>query len=292
MIFKEYVGQTEKLKAESVFLEHIKEHGFSTAESILPDKEGELFIQDREGFHYILKTYPEGRECNVKDMWECRQAMETLAKLHTVSRLEQDRENENSLHMEVEFEKHNREMKKVQRFLKERGQKTDFERYLLKSYDYFFPRALEITEEAAFFHNSFLTRPAIMCHGDYQYHNILLTDIQMHIINFEKCMTDHPVRDIYLFLRKIMEKSNWSQSMGEDLLEAYLTHYELEQEDLRQLYYRLSYPEKFWKIVNFYYNTRKSWIPMKNMEKLEKVIAQEQEKQGFLNAYRKKYGLF
>ena len=30
----------------------------------------------------------------------------------------------------------------------------------------------------------------------------------------------------------------------------------------------ISYPEKFWKIVNFYYNTGKAWIPEKNMEKL------------------------
>ena len=49
-------------------------------------------------------------------------------------------------------------------------------------------------------------------------------------------------------------------------------------------YYRLAYPEKFWKIVNFYYNSRKAWIPGKNQEKLEKLVAQEKEKQKFLDA--------
>ena len=38
--------------------------------------------------------------------------------------------------------------------------------------------------------------------------------------------------------------------------------------NLTELYYRLAYPEKFWKIVNFYYNSRKVWIPEKNSEKL------------------------
>ena len=52
--------------------------------------------------------------------------------------------------------------------------------------------------------------------------------------------------------------------------------------DYRQLYYRLAYPEKFWKIVNFYYNTGKAWIPGRNMEKIEKLFAQEREKQLFL----------
>lgn len=33
-----------------------------------------------------------------------------------------------------------------------------------------------------------------------------------------------------------------------------------EQEDLRV---RLSYPEKFWKLADHYYGSRKSWIPEK-----------------------------
>ena len=36
-------------------------------------------------------------------------------------------------------------------------------------------------------------------------------------------------------------------------------------------------------IVNFYYNSRKAWIPGKNLEKLEKVVEQEQGKQEFLD---------
>ena len=50
------------------------------------------------------------------------------------------------------------------------------------------------------------------------------------------------------------------------------------------MYYRLAYPEKFWKIVNFYYNSRKVWIPERNREKLQLVVEQEKEKQAFLDA--------
>jgi hypothetical protein len=45
----------------------------------------------------------------------------------------------------------------------------------------------------------------------------------------------------------------------------------------------MAYPEKFWKIVNFYNNSRKSWIPGKNAEKLDKLIKQEPEKQKFVD---------
>ena len=49
-----------------------------------------------------------------------------------------------------------------------------------------------------------------------------------------------------------------------------------------QLRYRLAYPEKFRKIVNYYYNSGKAWIPGKNMEKLALLQEQEQQKQEFL----------
>ena len=93
----------------------------------------------------------------------------------------------------------------------------------------------------------------------------------------------HPVRDLYLLLRKLLEKENWSVSLGAELLEVYEKEHPISAHSQIDLYYRLAYPEKFWKIANFYYNSGKSWIPGKNQEKLEKVMAQEKEKQHFLD---------
>lgn len=102
------------------------------------------------------------------------------------------------------------------------------------------------------------------------------------VVNFEKCLPDSPVRDLYLLLRKLLEKSNWSVSLGSSLLEAYEEVRPLDVLSRIDLYYRLAYPEKFWKIVNFYYNSGKAWIPGRNQEKLEKLVSQEKEKQHFL----------
>ena len=56
----------------------------------------------------------------------------------------------------------------------------------------------------------------------------------------------------------------------------------ISEEDTRQLYFRFCYPEKFWKIVNYYYNSRKAFIPEKNREKLELVLSQENKKKEFI----------
>ena len=120
------------------------------------------------------------------------------------------------------------------------------------------------------------------CHGDYQYHNILRQDRDFFLVNFEKCQSDGPVRDLYHILRKLLEKSEWDRSLGIGLLESYEKVRPLTLTEKRDLYYRLSYPEKLWKIVNFYYNSGKAWIPEKNQEKLEHLLEQETARKRFL----------
>lgn len=286
-ILKEYCGPADKVEFQDYLLKHINQSGIVQVESILRTKENEMIVYDQDQVAYIVKTYCDGRECNHRDVEECRQAVSTLAKLHNVSDLSEcDILREQPVcRVEKEYEKHNRELKKVRKFLREKSQKTDFEIYLMKHYDYFMNNALQITDELRYYaYEEDSYEFPIVCHGDYQYHNIMQTDAGSVLLNFEKCVRDYPVRDLYLFMRKLLEKNNWSQTLGDMLLESYNKERSLTDRDYKQLYYRLAYPEKFWKIVNFYYNTGKAWIPGRNMEKIEKLFAQEREKQLFLES--------
>lgn len=285
LIMKEYAGPVEKVKFQDFLLNHINESGTVRVETILRTKEEEMIVYDQDRVAYIVKTYCDGRECNQRDAQECGQAVRTLANLHKVSDLSgcEMLQTQPVFRIENEYEKHNRELKKVRKFLREKSQKTDFEIYLMRHYDYFLDIALQITEELRYYaYEKDSDDFPIVCHGDYQYHNIIQTESGSVLINFEKCIRDYPIRDLYLFLRKLLEKNNWSQALGDMLLESYNREKPLTDRDYRQLYYRFAYPEKFWKIVNFYYNTGKAWIPDRNMEKIEKLFAQEREKQLFL----------
>lgn len=290
LILKEYAGHKEKAVFQDALLTHVKEQGFQNVESIVKNKEQELITQDQDGTSYILKTYFEGRECNVRDMEECKWAVQTLARLHEASWITGQMAGASLPHpAHMEFEKHNRELRKVRKFLKGRGQKTDFEICLMKNFDYFFDLALQMTEEMRFYQRE--EEAHFVCHGDYQYHNIIVTGAEMNLINFEKCLFDSPIRDLYLFMRKLLEKSGWTENTGFELVNSYHKVRPMEKEEYRQLYYRLAYPEKFWKIVNFYYNSGKAWIPGKNLEKLNKVIEQEKDKQIFLEKFKNRYGV-
>lgn len=299
LIFKEYTGNEERLAVTDTLLKHLQQTGNVQAESILPTKEGSLYVKDNDGVKYLLKTYAEGRECNINDRSECLESVKLLAKLHSCMEFDsvQDvasfsclvEENQDYQYSPArEYEKRNRELKKVRKYLKNRSQKNWFEIQLQQNFDLFLEQALAVTAQWEEYEKTIKTKESdgtsiTYCHGDYQYHNLLRTEHGWFIINFEKCIRDNPVRDLYLLMRKLLEKSNWSVTLGRDLLKAYEETRPLSAISRIDLYYRLAYPEKFRKIANFYYNSGKAWIPGRNLEKLEKLVEQEQEKQRLLD---------
>lgn len=292
LIFKEYSGSRERLELQDRLLGQVEQAGLVQAESIIPTKEGELAAADGDGMRYVLKTWRDGRECSIYDKSECAEAVRLLARLHESMQLPADTPGIPFVFSpEKEYDKHNRELKKVRRYLQQKSQKTWFEISLLNSFDFFLEQALAVTEEWKEYGvnageealRAGSPGQVSFCHGDYQYHNILKSGSGWFLVNFEKCLPDNPVRDLYLLLRKLLEKGNWSVSLGRELLEVYEKERPISALSRIDLYYRLAYPEKFWKIANFYFNSGKAWIPGRNQEKLEKLISQEKEKQRFLD---------
>ena len=110
-----------------------------------------------------------------------------------------------------------------------------------------------------------------------------------YTINFEKMQYGNQLTDLYHFLRKAMEKNHYSGYIRKNILNAYSKERYLKKGDYLYLYYMLSYPEKFWKIINRYMNGRKTWIPPKNIEKMQQVIQGEKEKKNFLEEFEADY---
>lgn len=288
-IFKEYIGNPEKLTLQDCLLKKVSASGIVQAEMLIKTKEDALWVEDGDGKRYFLKTYFDNRECNLYEESECEEAVKTLALLHNVLRLEDAEAEEFQVTpflVDREYEKHNKELRKVWRYLRKKSQKSSFESALLQEYDYYLDQALEITEEWRTFAREddldYVKECGSICHGDYQYHNIIRSGQEFAIINFERCVMDNEVRDLCLFMRKLLEKSDWSVKLGDGLLNAYNSIRPLSARSFVELYYRLAYPEKFWKIANFYYNSGKAWIPERNREKLELLSAREKAKQAFL----------
>ena len=116
-ILKEYTGPSARLEIQEKLLESVKESGFSQVEQLKRNKEGELISFDQDRVPYIVKTYFEGRECNLKDVRECQSAARTLGKLHKAMRLHGLARDYGGppFWMENEYVTHTRELQKVRR---------------------------------------------------------------------------------------------------------------------------------------------------------------------------------
>ena len=83
-------------------------------------------------------------------------------------------------------------------------------------------------------------------------------------------------------MRKILEKYEWDIQTAYKMLDEYDKVKPVSDIDLELLGVLFSFPEKFWKIANRYYNSHKAWLSGRNIEKLEKVVAQEDAREQFL----------
>ena len=286
--FREYGGPIEKIDLQNRLLTHLKEQEFEQTEQIVATKEGELFVKDTDGTCYVLKSFFEGRECTVTDTEDCIGGVRFLAKLHShmcIPDFEGLAEMP-IISLQKEYDKHNRELRRVRKYLREKSQKNAFELYLQREYDFFWEKAMEIAAQVAEFYQpqdeQYVRQEGMFCHGDFQHHNLIWMQDGSYAINFEKCVLDDQVRDLYLFMRKVLEKNGWSLELGKRMLDAYQEIRPLSARSYISLYYRLAYPEKFWKIANFYINSGKAWIPDKNAEKLTGILEQENAKTMFL----------
>lgn len=278
---KEYNKSVERIQDLNELLQSIHEKSDLSVEQLVPNKEGEFLTTDVDRTVYFVKTYPQGHECDIKQEYEFLEAVRSMARLHQAMKnpsLAEKIETKEFPFL-TECKKRNKELIKVRKYLKLKSQKSNFELFLTSHFDHFLEIAKEVEKnlEREDHHKwlEIIKTEGLFCHGQFQHHNILVTKEGCHIINFEKFLLENPVKDLYLFMRKLLEKNDWDITLAKKLLDAYTEVRELTDIDREQLKLRFRYPEKFWKIVNAYYNAPKCWIPDKNKEKLEKLIALE-----------------
>lgn len=202
---------------------------------------------------------------------------------------EQDTEKD----IENVFIRHNKELKKIQKFINKVKRKNAFENLFLQVFSEYYQQGQECVRMMADIiqnENGGTTKQVYqnhygICHGAYNQHNIIMGSDYEAIVHFERFSKGNQLDDLYQFARKVMEKNHFDFGLLEQIFEMYHQIIPLSKEDYQYMYILFSYPEKFWKIANSYYNTNKAFLSPKYIEKLENVILQEREKRKMLSEY-------
>lgn len=320
-LFKCYEGSRNRAMFEHVVKEHLYMHGYHNIDLYVKTIEDDIIAEDQSGSRYIVKNWFWGEECNLKELSQVEMASANLARMHNILKGVDFTKEQIEYNIEVNlqeiFEKRNRELKRVRGYIREKRQKNEFELLFLNFYDEFYNQGIEAVKKLADSAYRQIMDEAVknrlVSHGNYNYHNIIMIKSKSEAVsknnippgwinnqsisaadissewsrliattNFEKARIGLQISDLYQFIRKVMEKNDWDLLYGNNIIEAYDRVRPISKSELEILYILLLYPEKFWKITNFYYNGKKVWVSERNINKLNSIGEQNPKRAMFL----------
>ena len=85
------------------------------------------------------------------------------------------------------------------------------------------------------------------------------------------------ISDLYRFMRKILEKYSWDVRIGMEMLRSYHQKKPITTSEWENLRIRFSYPEKYWKLANYYYVHKKTLDFQKKYREIAEILIRQKE---------------
>lgn len=289
-----------RLAAEYEFKERLFTSGYAYTDRVVKNVEGELVTYDRYGNPFAMRMYFDGHEMNVGSKQEILLAVDNLVELHRAGREAWiEAEGNMQLREKNDLRRRNRELKRVHNYIAKQSPKREFETLYMQAFPYFYAQGLaceradrgqeDILRERADRGQEIARqrdRHIGYCHGAYNYHSVLICadagKPRVATINFDRFHVGNQLQDLYYFMRKTVEKNGYSFELLTSILRQYHQGCPLEKEDVEYIYGLYRYPEKFYKLSNQYMNGSKKRISPKTVEKLNRIMEEEEKKQALL----------
>ncbi|MCR5703518.1 MAG: hypothetical protein K6G85_02750 [Eubacterium sp.] len=291
-LLQEYDYSEEKMETLYRVQEYLEGCGILT-EKLVRNEDGRFVSVGEDGFGYILKKFFDVEECNMKNPQQLLEMVKLLGKFHNACRsmknvLGDDVRIYREKNRLESFQKHNRELINIRNYINKRKNKNFFEQYLQKIIQPNYLQASQSIEALKKSAYETVYREACerkqVCHGNFNHHTAAFYQGKVILVQMTRVGYGPAIHDLYDFLRKVLEKNDWNRELGHQLLHCYEEIGEYNSREKEIMKAMLSYPEKFWKIVNYYYNSNKSWYSEKNEEKLRAFQNQEEKRWNFINS--------
>ncbi len=286
-----------------VYLVHtfLYQKGFTNTDKILLTNQNSLTIEIDEQ-QYILSKVPKGNQCSAENIQDIKFAAKLLAEMHncaegfTTEIAEEIASTVNTdiglLNIKIElgglqdlFEHRSKELARLKKIALKRRNIFDYEYVAIADrYCNLASEACMALKESKY---SILCeeygKKGIICHKEYSPHNIILfNDSDGGIINFDKASIDLPLFDIVNLLKRYMKKNSWDAEAGTEIINEYSKIRNISDDELDIIKIILAFPQKLWRIVNKYYNSRRAWCEKSCLLKLSEIKKESEETEKFL----------
>ena len=267
--------------AKVTFAHDIKEYlaanGFINTDRFRTALSGKPYVE-YEGDIYVCTKAQALRETSFSDAKDVRRAVESIARMHRLSRgvvAAGKFRRENVL---AQLRKDVADISGIKRKLGQSGSLSDFDVIFLKNYDFYIFQMrqtlaeLESTRFEAYIQES-LRQPQVI-HNRLKEETLLVEGDQLHIVNFGAAEIGYSMFDLVSVIsRYIRENPRGSQLSVYELLEAYDSQSPLRIEDIRITRALLHFPFRFVKLLRAYYSKKRTWTPSAIFSKMQGIIA-------------------
>lgn len=99
----------------------------------------------------------------------------------------------------------------------------------------------------------------VICHLDLAYHNFIIDEDKVNMIDFDYCKIDIKAMDIYNFITKVIKNYAYDKEVISKIINDYSSISNISDNEKRVIYAMLNYPRDFINISKDYYLKQKAW---------------------------------
>ncbi|HHW47689.1 MAG TPA: CotS family spore coat protein [Clostridiaceae bacterium] len=271
--------------------EHLYRNNFKNLDRYLCTTDNNPYIYINDSY-YTVTNFIEGRECNFENREDTISAARLLASFHNASKgyiAPADCKEANELgKLPSLFNKRLNELKRLKKIAKKARSKFDY--LYLEWVDYFLNIGGNVLEQlnGSSSYKILVNRAReekVLCHHDFTHRNIIISENKVNLVNFEYCCYEIKAYDIANFLRRKMRKCNWNFDDAKLILDEYRNVEEISDDEFFIIKLMLLFPQKFWRVANRYYNSRRSWSERIFISKLQEVVDEAAFHEQFMKRY-------
>lgn len=268
-------------------MEHLLKNGFDLIPAFVHNLAGDPYFT-YEGQHYFVSEWMNGRECNFKNLVDLELAMMSLAKLHKASigfkPSKKIKVKSRLSDWPTRYQKRIDDLKKFKEIAEQKKSPTKFDTYYLKHADSKINDAVLALQFLDCSEYKRLVKQAkqdgSFCHNDFVYHNILIDDSQpvASVVDFDYCRHDLRMYDLARLIRRVIKGKKNQKDILDVILTSYNSEFPLLTEEYPILAAFLQFPQRFWRMADRYYNSKRDWSEKKFYSRLKRSVRQQRNK--------------
>ncbi len=261
--------------------EHLIKRGFSCVNRLYVSRKNTPYTISRNHI-FIMSDWNRGLNvdfCNVEDIYN---TIRLLAQLHIAGEgFKTTGYSKGKIkNLGETYSKRLRETRNLKKRIENESHKTEFEVLYLK-HVYAYRELQELAMKFVYKENyedhiQLARDKQTIVHGHYNYHQIKKVDDGMIVSGFERSGYDVQLTDLAYVVRRIMQKNKWDPALLLDILKEYHKIRPLTAREWGIMKGMIIFPDKFAKLCNTYYHSKRRMNYNMFYRKFVKMLAYQE----------------